>query len=260
MDFREKLKAKLQRMKNPQKREKRTWSPPKDGAPATVRLIANPYSPDPQGEPFVDLWFHYGIGGKFGILCPRHNTGDNCPACELVDTLKQSKDDADVKLRKDIQAKQRTYSVLVDRADPTLTPKYWGFGKGVHDELMEYAVDADYELFYDAKIGRDVVITSATSPGKLYPDTSLKMKPRVSPLAENPKDVEKILANIPPIGEVFRPMTPVQIKAKVNEFLSVNESDAESVSSESVRGGGAANGAAPDADSVDAAFDEALAE
>jgi len=60
MDFKERLRAKLDGLKNPTKREKRTWSPPKDGGSATIRLIAYPFSSDPQAEPFVELWFHYG--------------------------------------------------------------------------------------------------------------------------------------------------------------------------------------------------------
>ncbi len=259
MDFRERLRAKLQRMKNPQKREKRTWSPPKDVEKSVVRLIANPYSSDPQAEPFVELWFHYGIGGTFGILCPRQNSGDNCPACELVDELKKSKDEKDVKLRKDIQAKQRAYCPLIDRADTAAvpTPKYWGFGFFVHRKLIDYAANPDWELFYDPRTGRDLEVTQSQAAGKKFADTDVVLKPNRTPLLKSEADIEKVLANIPPITEVFKPMSSAQIKAKVNEFLNLGADEAESASAESVRGGGSSAAAS---DSVDSAFDEALAE
>lgn len=260
MDFKERLRKKLDELKNPKLKQRRTWSPPKDGSSANIRLLAYPYSSDPQAEPFVELWFHYGVGGNFGILCPKHNPGGSgkCVICETVNDLYNSKDEDNANTAKRIRAQMRAYAVVVDRADSTLTPKFWGFSKTNYIKLMEYLQDDDYESPLDPLRGNDVVVSTVKAEGKSFPNVEVKMRPRTSALGTE-EEIKKVLANIPRIEEVFKPLTDKELQEKLSDFVGgFSEEDAEKSSAESVRGGSQA--VDDSAGDVDKAFDEALAD
>jgi hypothetical protein len=123
----ERIRQKLDALKNKGNGgAKNIWKPSEEKE-SQVRLVAYPYGPDP----FVELWFHYGIGEGQSILCPKQNSGRACPICDFAQTLRNTKNEADFESFKQVQAKARWYAVVVDRADPKLTPKYWGFSKTV---------------------------------------------------------------------------------------------------------------------------------
>ncbi len=264
VDFKERLRKKLDELKNPKLKQRRTWSPPKDGSPANIRLLAYPYSSDPDAEPFVELWFHYGVGGNFGILCPKHNVGSNpCAICDNVSDLFNSKDEDNINMAKRIRAQMRAYAVMVDRADPTLTPKFWGFSKTNYIKLVEYLQDDDYEKPLDPVRGNDVIVSTVKVEGKSYPNTEVKMRPRTSPLGSS-GEIEKVLANIPRIEEVFKPLSNAEIAQKLQEFVGgISPEEVQNSGAESVRGSGSSSASKvveAAADNVDRAFDEALAD
>lgn len=262
----ERVKSKLEALKNANKRggprEKRTWKPSKDKT-STIRLVTYPFGPDP----FMELWFHYGIGGEkeAGILCPKLNSGRSCPICELAQTLKESGNKADMDSARSLYAKQRVYAVVIDRADPTMTPKYWGFGKQVYETLLSYLMSEDYGSYMDPVNGLDLEIKYENKAGKAWPDTVLTFKRKESRLAENDKKTQEILNNVVAIDEVFKPITVAEIKEKLNKWLSGNseeDTSSESGSKEVVKGGGTTNNSKlgnEHVEDLEGAFDEALA-
>src|SRR3990172_4710465 len=134
----QKLREKLEQLKNPknkrnEKRDKRTWSPDQS-KPNSIRLLQTPFSDDPLKE----LWFHYDIGKGPGILCLKENYGKSCPACEFGYDLFKNGDKV---TSKKMFPRQRVYCAMIDRADEEPTPRYWGFGKEIYQQLIEALLD-----------------------------------------------------------------------------------------------------------------------
>jgi hypothetical protein len=202
----------------------RLWKPAKD-KPNVVRILNYPHGQDP----FVELWFHYNIGEGQSILCPKLNSSRSCPICDFANELKQSGSKEDAEMAKTLWPKQRIYAVVVDRADPTMTPKFWGFGKTVYNNLLSKLLSEDYGSYMDPVSGLDLEVKVENVAGKQFPDTKLEFRRRESKLADD-KKTKEVLANIIPIDQVFKPATLGDIKERLNKWISAGE---EEVTSES---------------------------
>jgi len=254
----EKLRNKLEQLKNPRKSRYQSdlWKPNQDGEPSTIRLIPYPFNKE---DPFVELWFYYGIGQGGGILSPRMMYGKSDPVYDFAKSLRESGDATDMELAKNLSPKQRTYIPIIDRADPTATPKYWGFGKTVHQTLIEYLLNEDYANYMDVKSGLDLVVKYEKPEGKSYPTTTLQFKRKESPLADDDASIQKILNAIKPIDQVYQPLTKAQIQERLDEWASLGgEENAEAESKEVVKGGSPAASVVESMQSIDDAFEEAL--
>jgi hypothetical protein len=223
----EKLRNKLENLKNPKNKKftRATWKPKKDGEKSVIRLIKYPWGEDP----FVELFFHYGIGKGTSILCPRQNYGRDCPICEFAQSQ-------DAESARPLWPKQRIFAVTVDREDPKLTPKYWGFGKQVYQKLIESLLDNDYSNYLDLNRGIDMIVSTSQPKGQSFPKTDFTFRRKDSPLADSDEDIQNILNSIKKIDEVFKPLTTAEIKQRLSEWLSFDEGEAEKESSETVKG------------------------
>ncbi|MCJ7760612.1 hypothetical protein MUP59_05660, partial [Candidatus Bathyarchaeota archaeon] len=72
-----------------------------------------------------ELYVHWGVGpdeeNKTHLACPRLSQDGPkgpCPICTEVDRLKATKEPANIELAKDMRAKQRSYSNIIDIEDP----------------------------------------------------------------------------------------------------------------------------------------------
>lgn len=236
---RDALKEKIKRMRDPASRfgPSDMWKPDQDGNIANIRLIDNPFT---DKDPFVELWFHYRIGKGRHILCPRKNWGKTCPVCEwaksIVDNSPEDKD-----LAKDLWPKQRFHAVVVDRADPDLVPKYYGFGKKNYFQLVDYLHKRDYQDYMDPVKGLDIEVKCERAMGdngklQLYPTTTYTIGRHDSKLAESDEKIREILGGIKRIDEIFKPMTIAEIKDRLNEWLSFKEGISAPESGEETRG------------------------
>lgn len=218
----ERLRSKLEHLKDPRKGskergERKTWTP-KENTTSHIRLIQYPYSDDP----FVELFFHYNIGSGGGILCPKSNYGKTCPICELGYELYKKGDKVSSKL---CFPRQRIYAAMVDRADPTLTPKLWGFGKEIYQTLIESLLKEDCGYFLDPKNGIDAEVTSTKGPSEQFAKTKLTFSRKDSSLAASDKQIQEIINAIPNLDDVFKPLSNAEINARIQEWLKLDEND-----------------------------------
>lgn len=226
----QKIKQKLEQLKNPtfktSKSDKKTWSPEKDKS-KTVRFVRDPS----QEDPFHELHFHYNMGKAGSILCPRMNSAKPCPICEFAFNLRKSGDPGDLATFKSLMPKQRFYGVVVDREDPKLTPKWWGFGKEIYQTLLESLLSEDYGNFMEPHAGKDAVVTVvAKSNGKSeYNAPKLVWRIKDTPLAPSSEKEQEIYNNIVPLSEVFKPLTEAEITAKLTAWLEFKATDGEEV-------------------------------
>ena len=73
------MKAKLDKLNGKSEGRKNFWRP-EDGE-SNIRIVSTP-----DGDPFKERFFHYGVGGQ-SFLCPKRNFGDDCPACNFANKL-----------------------------------------------------------------------------------------------------------------------------------------------------------------------------
>ena len=225
----ERLKAKLDLLKNPKKGgsnnkgDKKTWSPDTKKT-NTIRLVQYPYGDDP----FVELHFHYNIG-KSGILCLNKTYGNRCPICEFGYELYKS---GDKETSKKMFAKQRVYAAMVDRSEPNPTPRLWGFGKEIYQQLIESLLSEDYGTFLDPVNGLDAELKCEKADGAEWAKPKLTFKRKESRLAATDKQVQEIRNSVPNIDDVFKPLTEKEIEARLAAWLQMTDKDG----SETVKG------------------------
>lgn len=255
----ERLRSKLDSLKNPKKGgsggNKKIWSPDQKKT-NTIRLIQYPYGDDP----FVELSFHYGIG-KGGILCPRAQ-GKTCPICEFGYELYKG---GDKETSKKMFAKQRVYAAMVDRSEPNPVPRLWGFGKEIYQQLIEALLSEDYGSFLDPVNGIDADLKCEKAADAQWAKPKLTFKRKESRLAATDKQIQEIVAAVPNVDDVFKPLTTGEINARLAAWLELTEKDG----SETVKNGNGAAAAAEESSEeegsseenikdLDAAFEQAL--
>lgn len=229
----QKVREKLEQLKNPGgsfKGNPDKWSPKRlkkgetKGEISTVRIIQNPFDDDP----FVEKHFHYGVGrGEHAtFLCLKRNYGKDCPACEYASFLWNSDSEQDKELAKGLFSRNRQHAIVVDREDEEPTPRYWGFGMKVYDELVQKLEHKDYQNFMNYYEGIDIEVSYAkTKPGQTYPNTNITFSRNNTPLAESDSEIQKILDKIKSPEEVFKPLTKSQIDEQLNSWLSETKED-----------------------------------
>lgn len=252
------IRNKLEILKNPKLRttkfEKKTWSPSKDST-KVVRFIQDPH----QSDEFQELHFHYGLG--YGFLCPRLTNGGSCPVCSFAFDLRKSKDPKDVQAAKTLMPKQRFYGLIIDREDPSASPKWWGFGKEIYGQLLEALLNEEYRNFMDPYEGLDAEVKVVAKAGgkSEYSAPSLTFKRKESKLASDQQSVEKILQSVTPLSEVFKPLTEVEIQERLASWMKLDEKDGEEI----VKKGAQSSSSAESSSEVnykdlDEAFEQAL--
>jgi hypothetical protein len=108
------------------------WTP-KDGS-NEIRLLP-PWTNDPDNENcglfWREIYVHFGVGAdgenKGRIFsCPQRSPDGpktSCPICAHVESLYATQDPVDAEVAKDIRAKQRLYSNIIDLSDPVYVKK-----------------------------------------------------------------------------------------------------------------------------------------
>ena len=200
------------------------WSPPKEGK-ATIRMFPCPHSEDP----ILDYFFHFNIGRQ-SILCPvKNGLGSSCPICKLAEEMYRSPDQQDKEISKKLYARQRFYATIIDRADETMTAKYWGFSMSLYSKFLGWLSEegGDYEDFMDFEKGIDLVVSLEKTPGKMFAAATAEPKRRESPLANSKAEIDAIMKSVKPASEIFSVMSTQEIQQKLDEWLSAEGAPAD---------------------------------
>lgn len=203
------------------------WKPEKD-KDYNIRIISFPNN---DGQPFVDRYFYYNIGGN-GFYAP-YQFGKPDPIQELIEKLRADGSDASREMAKKLYPKLRTYAAVVVRGEEDKGVRLWAFSKMIYQDLLRLMLDEDYGDITDIKRGRDLKITVTQAPGKQYADTKVTPRGSSSPLG-TPAQVEQWLKNIPNIDDYETILTAEEIERRVNIWL---KGDSEDSSTGTSRGG-----------------------
>lgn len=224
------LKNRLNSLENKVQKTDNLWKP-KPGK-QEVRIL--PYVHN-EANPFIELYFHYGFGGK-NILSPK-TFGDADPLCELADHLygsaKVSNNQDDYKMAQKLTPKMRTYVPVIVRGEEAEGVKFWGFGKNVYKELIGLITDPDYAGFIDPVNGRDITVEFKTAEqlGKNFPETYIRPKPSVSPVSEDPKILELVKDQIE-LPTIFKKYEYAELKKMLESWVDTGQTEADTTEQE----------------------------
>ena len=108
------MKAKLDKLngKGDGVNKNRFWRP--EEGESNIRIVSTP-----DGDPFKEKFFHYGVGNQ-SFLCPKRNFGDDCPVCNFANQLWNEGTEESKKQAKEMFAKQRFFSPVLVRRNQSL--------------------------------------------------------------------------------------------------------------------------------------------
>lgn len=241
------IRSRLNKLQNTQRTSVELWKP----APGkhTIRLVPYKFNKE---NPFIELYFHYNINNKT-YLSPM-SFGRPDPIVEFADKLKRMGDKEDWKAAKKMEPKLRTFVPVLVRGEEGEGVKFWGFGKTVYQEILGYMADPDYGDITDPESGRDITVevVSAEDSGTSYPVTTIRVKPKETPLAASKTETDKFLNEQKEITELYSELTYAELKNVLEGWLNPSGAASEeekSVSAETL------SSTAKNDDDEDAPFD-----
>ena len=209
------IRGRLSKLQNTQKKSDSLWKP----TPGKTQVRIVPYKFD-KDNPFIELYFHYNINNKT-YLSPQ-SFGRPDPIVEFADKLKRMGDKEDWKAAKQMEPKLRTFVPVLVRGQEGEGVKFWGFGKTVYQEILGYIADPDYGDITDPTSGRDITIEyqSAEEAGTSYPVTTIRVKPKQTPLTENADNVQKFLEGQTEITDLYSELSYDELKEVLEGWLN----------------------------------------
>ena len=216
------VKARLAQLETTNTRTTNLWKP----SPGKTQIRIVPYKIN-KDLPFVELFFHYDLGGKT-YLSPI-SFGRPDPIEEFADKLKTSGNRDDWKLGKKLEAKMRTFAPVVVRGEESQGTKFWGFGKTVYQELLGIIADPDYGDISDATNGRDVVVEFKTAEeiGASFPKTSIRVKPNQTPITEDSNLMRNIIEDQKDLREIYQELSYDELANALHEWLNPSDEDGD---------------------------------
>jgi hypothetical protein len=250
------VRQKLSQLQNVTTKQNNLWKP----EPGAQQIRIVPYQHNRE-NPFLELYFHYNFGGK-NMLSPI-TYGRPDPIVEFAEKLKSSGSKEDWKMGKKLEPTMRCYAPIIVRGKENEGIKFWGFGKTVYQELLGFIADPDYGDVSDPMNGRDITVEfkSKEQTGKDYPETSIRIKPNVTPVTTDKSVLEKI-ANQPNINDIFKEPSYDDLVKALQDWLNPSEettstepakSDNQKQNKASIE---SSSTAASSVDDIGAAFDQ----
>ena len=209
------IKQRLSQLQTTNTRTSNLWKP----QPGTQVVRIVPYKFN-QNNPFIELYFHYDLGGK-NYLSPI-SFGRPDPIEEFAQKLKSTGSKDDYRLGRKVEAKMRTFAPVVVRGEEKEGVRFWGFGKTVYQELLSFIADPDYGDITDPVSGRDVAVEfkTAEETGKSFPATSIRVKPNQTPITEDASVLESIKESQKNITEIYQERSYDELTQALNDYLN----------------------------------------
>lgn len=205
--------SRLKDLQRSTKNSQSIWKP----LPAETVIRIVPYKFDPE-NPFIELYFHYGVGGKT-YLSPQ-SFGDADPIVDASNKLKSAGDKESWKLGKKLEPKLRTFAPIIVRGKEAEGVKFWGFGKTVYEELMGYIADPDYGDITDPVTGRDLAVHTVKNEGQDYPITKVRIKPNQTAITDDRDVLERIIETQVNITDIYDVKTYEELEAALFTHLN----------------------------------------
>ena len=216
----------LQSNQNTSKKEKIDytkvyWKPKQEGK-YQIRIV--PSKNDPT-NPFQEVFVHYGIS-KFPIYALT-NWGEKDPIVEFATKLRTTNDKENWILAKKLDPKMRIFAPVIVRGEEEQGVRLWEFGKEIYMQLLGIAEDEDYGDYTDINEGRDftVDVVKGDVGGRIGLKSSIRIKPKTSPVSTDAAQIKTFLSEQPSILEVQRKLDYETLKTTLQTWLTPEETE-----------------------------------
>ena len=237
-----------------EKKNNAFWRP-QDGE-NNVRIL-----PTPDGDPFKEKFFHYGVGNH-SFLCPKRNFGEKCPVCDFANQLWNENTEESKKMAKDMFAKQRFFSPVLVRGEEAEGVRVWGYGKLAYQKLLGIVLDPDYGDITDPEDGNDLKLLYGKAPGASFPTTDIRPRPRKSVLCDDAiggdERCAELLESVPDFDSVFDKKTTEEVQEILDRHLSGESNNEVEKYGTNTANNTTTTSATTETSAVEAAFNELL--
>ena len=222
------IKKRLNQLQTTTSTKDNFWKP----QPGKTQIRIVPYKFNKE-NPFVEAFFHYGLGGNKTYLSPVTN-GNADPVAEFADKLKSTGNKDEWIQGKRLEPKMRTYAPVVVRGEEAQGVKWWGFGKTVYQELLGVIADPDYGDITDPTVGRDIVIERQTpaEAGNQYGKTTVRVKPNQTPITADKDVLQKIFDSQIKLEDLWDEPTYDDLKEALGNYLNPSTEDDNTTSTD----------------------------
>ena len=182
-----------------------------------IRVVPSVLNKD---NPFQEVYFHYGIGNR--TMISPINFGEKDPIVEFAKELRKTSEPENWRLAKKLEPKMRVFAPVIVRGEEEKGARYWEFGKQIYQELLSLANDEDIGDFTDTSNGFDMTVEVVQ--GNPYPQTSVRVKPKQTPLSDDNNLVDTWTTEQPELFKYFKKYSYDEMKAALAGFLNPEES------------------------------------
>ena len=228
------------------------WKP----QPGKTQIRIVPYKFNKE-NPFVEAFFHYGLGGNKTYLSPVTN-GNADPVAEFADKLKSTGNKDEWIQGKRLEPKMRTYAPVIVRGEESEGVKWWGFGKTVYQELLSVIADPDYGDITDPTTGRDIMIERQTpaEAGNQYGKTTVRVKPNQTTITDDKALLENIFNSQIKLEDLWDEPSYDDLKEALQRYLNPSEETSETTTTQSSSNTSQPKAEPAKQEKVEDAFDE----
>ena len=201
------------------------WKPKQEGK-YQIRIVPSKLD---KNNPFKEVFVHYGFS-KFPLYALT-NWGEKDPIIEFTKQLAQTGDKENWKLSRKLEPKMRVFAPVIVRGEEDKGVRLWEFGKEIYMQLLGIADDEDYGDYTDINEGRDFTVEAVMGDigGRQGLKSSIRIKPKTSPLSTSKLDIEAWLEEQPNILEVQSAykMTFDKMKETLQNYLNPEDENDE---------------------------------
>jgi hypothetical protein len=192
---------------------------------AQIRIVPYKFNKE---NPFIELFFHYGLGGK-NYLSPI-SFGRPDPIVNFSQKVRMGAkgDKSAYALAKKLEPKMRTYVPVIVRGEEDKGVKFWAFGKTVYETLLNFCDNPDYGDISDPVNGFDILVEfkTAEEAGKNFPETKIMLKRQPSPMCEK-EQLKMIMESQKNILDIFKEPTFEELEKVLQDYLNGNDESAD---------------------------------
>ena len=201
------------------------WKPKSEGK-YQIRIVPSVLN---KSNPFQEVFVHYGFS-KFPIYALT-NWGEKDPIVEFAKSLRNTQEKENWQLAKKLDPKMRVFAPVVVRGEEEKGVRLWEFGKEIYMQLLGIAEDEDYGDFTDISEGRDFTVDVVTGDigGRQGLKSSIRVKPKTSPLGSDKETIKMWLTDQPNVLELQRKTAFDDLKTILANFLNPEEEETVAV-------------------------------
>ena len=126
----------------------------------------------------------------------------------------------------------RAYAPVIVRGEEEKGVRLWAFGSMVYTGLLRLFLDEDYGDITDPQEGFDVKVTVTQQPGRRWPQTDVKARPRSSALSNNDNETQEWLGGIPELDSIYELKSYDEIKQVLDNWSAGSDASLNSLGSE----------------------------